>query len=185
MREPAFFDMNEETQSTGQDMNQTDVDVATTDTTEDEAEVDGEQETTEPDYKLELEREKKKAYELEQRLKKERAKSRGRSDLSSPDVPIQENAIQEQVLKANGMSEELLNVLKTISEEKGTDLLSSQTDDYFLYRKEKMERDALDKEAALGASRGSGGGKARKDFSTSGLSPEEHKAMFKKVVGKR
>ena len=175
--------MNEETQAADA-MNQPEVEETTTETTEEETTVESEQENAEPDYKLELEREKKKAYELEQRLKKEKAKSKDRSDLSTPDVPVNENAIQEQVLKAQGMSDELLNVLKTISEEKGTDLISSQTDDYFLYRQEKMKQEAMDKEAALGASSGSGAGKPRKSFATPGLSEDEHKAMFKKVAGR-
>lgn len=153
-------------------------------TTEDvEEEVESEEENAEPDYKLELERERKKAYELEQRLKKERAKNK-RSDLSSPDVPTQENAIQEQVLRAQGMSQDLINVLKSVSEDKGVDLITAQQDDYFLYRKEKMEQEARDKEAQLGASKGSGAGKSRKDFSTPGLSDADHKAMWKKSLGR-
>lgn len=174
----------ENMQPKGEGMNPTEAEETSTDATEDEMEEDGEQETADTDYRLQLEKERKKAYELEQRLKKERAKNKQRSDLSSPDVPVDANAIQEQVLKAQGMSEELINVLKTISEEKGTDLISSQSDDYFLYRKEKMEQEARDKEAQLGASKGSGAGKSKKDFSTPGLSPEDHKAMWKKAIGK-
>lgn len=163
----------------GEGMNPTDTEDTTTEDVEEE--VEGEQ-VAEVDYKLELEREKKKTYELQQRLKKEKAKGQ-RSDLSTPDTP-QENAIQEQVLKAQGMSEELINVLKTVSEEQGIDLITAQKDDYFLYRKEKMEQEARDKEAALGASKGSGGGKARKDFSTTNLSADEHREMWKKAMGR-
>ena len=166
-------------------MNPTDTeDTSTEDTSEEEVttEEEGEQEA-EVDYKLELEKERKKAYELEQRLKKERSKAKERADLSSPDVPVNENAIQEQVLKAQGMSQDLINVLKTVSEDKGVDLITAQSDDYFQYRKEKMEQEARDKEAQLGASRGSGAAKPKKDFRSPGLSPEEHKAMWKKVNG--
>jgi hypothetical protein len=174
---------NENTQPEGEGMNPTDVDETSIEDTESEDDEDGEQETPEVDYKLELERERKKAYELQQRLKKEKAKSK-RSDLSSPDVPLQENAIQAQVLKAQGMSEDLINVLKTISEEQGVDLITAQKDDYFLFRKEKFEKELRDKEASLGASKGSGAGKARKDFSTPGLTPEEHRKMWKSAIGK-
>lgn len=175
-----MFDENIEPQGEGTNPD----DSEETTTTEPETEeVEGEQEA-EPDYKLELEREKKKAYELEQRLKKERAKSKERSDLSSPDVPVNENAIQEQVLKAQGMSVELINVLKTISEDQGVDLITAQQDDYFVFRKEKMEQEARDKEAALGASKGAGAGKPRKDFTTKGLTADEHKAMWKKTIGR-
>lgn len=175
-----MFDEN--MQPEGEGMNPTELDETTLDDSEEET-VGGEQENAEPDYKLELEREKKKAYELQQRLKKEKAKNK-RSDLSSPDVPLDDNRIQEQVLKAQGMSEELINVLKTVSEDKGIDLITAQTDDYFLYRKEKMEQEARDAEAQLGASKGSGPGKPKKDFSTQGLSEAEHKAMWKKSLGR-
>ncbi len=172
---------NEDVKPEGEGMNPTDTEeTSTEEQSEEEVTEDSEQEVAEPDYKLELEREKKKAYELEQRLKKERAK-KGRADLSSPDVPVNENAIQEQVLKAQGVSEELINVLKTISEDQGVDLITAQKDDYFLFRKEKMEKEARDKEAQLGASKGSGTTKPKKDFSSPGLSAEEHKAMWKKA----
>ena len=162
-------------------MNPTDAEDTTT--TESEEEVDSEESAEEVDYKLELERERKKAYELQQRLKKEKAK-KDRADLSSPDVPLQANAIQEQVLRAQGMPEDMINVLKTVSEDKGVDLITAQKDDYFLYRKEKFEKEQRDKEAQLGASKGSGAGKPRKDFRTPGLSADEHRKMFNQAMGK-
>lgn len=174
---------DENIQPEGEGMNPTEVEDTSSEDTSDEEVNEESGQDTEPDYKLELEKERKKAYELEQRLKKEKAKMKERADLSSPDVPVNENAIQEQVLKANGMSQDLINVLKTVSEDKGVDLITAQSDDYFQYRKEKMEQEARDKEAQLGASRGSGAGKPKKDFSSPGLSPEEHKAMWKKVNG--
>ena len=174
--------LDETTQPTGEGMNQEEVEETSTNTS-DEVETEDSEENAEPDYKLELERERKKAYELEQRLKKERSK-RGRSDLSSPDVPVNENAIQEQVLKAQGVPQDLINVLKTISEDTGVDLITAQKDDYFLFRKEKLEREQRDAEAQLGASRGSSSGRPKKDFNSPGLSDEEHRKMFNKMIGR-
>jgi len=82
------------------------------------------------------------------------------------------------------MSQDLINVLKTVSEDKGVDLLTAQQDDYFMFRKEKFEREKRDAEAQLGASKGSGSGKSRKDFSTPGLSKEEHRKMFDRAMGR-
>jgi len=174
----------EDIQPEGQGTNPTDEEVTTDDSTENEEEVAGETEAPEqPDLALELERERKKNYELAQRLKKEKSKSeKTRTDLETPDVPTSENAIQEQVLKAQGMETELIAVLKTISEDQGVDLITAQKDDYFLFRKEKFEQEKKDKEAGLGASKGSGQGKPKKDFSTPGLSQDEHKKLWKRAM---
>jgi hypothetical protein len=54
----------------------------------------------------------------------------------------------------------------------------------FVAIKEKYEQEQRDKEAALGASKGSGAGKPKKDLSTPGLSAEEHKKLWRQTVGR-
>lgn len=163
-------------QPQGEGMNPTEEET----TTSEDVEVEEEQET--PDLSLELEKERKKNYELAQRLKKEKAKKEGtRTNLDTPDVPAQENLIQEQILKANGLDQELVNVLKTIAEEKGITLLEAKKDEYFQYREEKFNQQQLEKQAGLGASKGSGQGKSPKDFSTPNLTAEEHKKLWQKL----
>jgi len=186
MREPAHS-MSEEPYKPleNEGTNSTDDEETQTESAENE-EQGGEKESTKtPDLAVELEKERKKAYELQQRLKKAEAKAKKqRTDLDSPDVPTAEIAIQEQVLKAQGEPPELVAVLKAIAEEKGIDLLTAKKDDYYAYRKEKMEQEKRDKEAQLGASKGSGSVSKSKDFSTPALSPEEHKAMWRKAMGR-
>ena len=85
--------------------------------------------------------------------------------------------VEETVLLANGMPEELVNELKVIAKVRGVSLLKAQNDPIFVAVKEKFDKDAKSKEASVGASRGAGSIKARKDFNTPGLSRDEHRKM--------
>jgi hypothetical protein len=86
-------------------------------------------------------------------------------------------SVEETVLLANGMPEELLNELKAVAAVRKTTLLKTQTDPLFLGIKEKFEKDQKQEAASLGASRGSGAVKAKKDFTTPDLPREDHKKM--------
>lgn len=86
--------------------------------------------------------------------------------------------VEEVVLRANGMSDELLEQLKKVAQVQGTSLIKTQNDPIFVAVKEKFEKDKREKEASLPVSRGSGQQKPKKDFKTPGLSEAERKAMF-------
>lgn len=88
--------------------------------------------------------------------------------------------VEETVLLANGMSEELLDKLKVVAQINKVTLIKAQNDPIFVAVKEKFEKDQKQKDASLPASRGSGAVKPKKDFLTPGLTREEHKAM---VIG--
>lgn len=90
----------------------------------------------------------------------------------------QESSIEEVVLLANGMDEELLEQLKKISKVQGTSLLKTQADPIFVAVKEKFEKDRKEQQASLGASRGSGQIKPKLDFKSKGLTEEQHREMF-------
>ena len=85
--------------------------------------------------------------------------------------------VEETVLLANGMSEELLKELKAVAQVRKLSLIKAQNDPIFIAVKEKFEKDQKQKDASLPASRGSGGVKAVKSVSTPGLSREEHKKL--------
>jgi hypothetical protein len=94
--------------------------------------------------------------------------------------PASSSNIEETVLLANGMSEELLGELKAVAQARGIkSLIKAQTDSIFVAVKEKFEKEQRSKEASMGASRGSGNVKVRKTFNTPGLTREEHMAMIK------
>jgi hypothetical protein len=85
--------------------------------------------------------------------------------------------VEETVLLAQGMPEELLAELKAVAAVRRVSLIKAQTDPIFIAVKEKFEKEKKQASASLGASRGSGSVKAKKSFDTPGLSREEHKAM--------
>lgn len=137
-------------------------------------------ETAEVEQSVDWEAEAKKWKAIAERTKKK--KTEARADLTTPDAPPTES-VDERILKSQGMSDQLLKELKRVARFNEVDLITAQNDPMFLAIKNKYEQEERDKAAALGASKGSGAGKSRKDFSTSGLSSEDHKALWKQKMG--
>lgn len=92
-------------------------------------------------------------------------------------------SVEEVVLLANGMSDEMLSQLKKIAAINNTSLIKAQTDPIFVAVKEKFEKDQKQKDASLPSSRGSGQTKPKVDFSTPNLPRETHKEMAMKALG--
>jgi hypothetical protein len=92
-------------------------------------------------------------------------------------------SIEETVLKAQGVSEDEIDMLKKVAKVQGVSLLDAQKDTIFTTWKTNFEAEKKQELAQLGASRRSGQKSMRKDFKTPGLSPEEHKAMWKEKMG--
>lgn len=85
--------------------------------------------------------------------------------------------VEEVVLQANGMPDELLTQLKKVAAINGTNLIKAQNDPIFVAVKEKFEKEQKQKDASLPASRGSGTVKAQKSLATPGLSRDEHRKL--------
>lgn len=92
--------------------------------------------------------------------------------------PTTEPSVEETVLRANGMPNELLSHLKKVANLNGTSLLDAQKDPIFVAVKDKFDKEVKRKQASLGAGRGAGGKKSEKTFTTPGISRDEHKEMF-------
>ena len=88
----------------------------------------------------------------------------------------------EAALRVNGMSKELLEQLKKVAAVTNLDLLDAQHDPLFVALKEKVEKEQKREDASMPAARGAGAVKAKKDFSSSGLTREEHQAMVKSLL---
>lgn len=114
----------------------------------------------------------KKLYERAKNAEADLKALKGTAQQASPNV-------EETVLLANGMPEELMVELKAVAAVRKVSLLKAQADPIFVAVKEKFEKDQKREEASLPASRGSGAMKVKKDFTTPGLSREEHMAMVK------
>ncbi len=98
-------------------------------------------------------------------------------------VSPQSSNVEETVLLANGMSEELLSELKAVAQVRKTSLIKAQNDPIFVAVKEKFEKDQKRKEASLPPSRGSGTVKAQKSINSPGLSRDEHRKMVLESQG--
>jgi len=133
--------------------------------------------------KLEAEIEKQREIAENQRIRAEKAEKKAKEvRVSAPKEEKQDTPdVDERILRANGMPDELLKELKAIANARGIDLISAQNDKLFKLAKEDFEREAKQKEASLGSSKGSGNSQAKKSVSSPGLSKEEHKAMWKQM----
>ena len=98
---------------------------------------------------------------------------------------LSQASVEETILLANGMSEELLGELKAVASVRKTSLIKAQADPLFVAAKEIFEKAKKQKEASLPASRGSGQTKVKKDTRSSGLTREEHKALAQAAMGNR
>lgn len=90
--------------------------------------------------------------------------------------------VEEVVLLANGMDETLMEQLKKVAAINNSSLLKAQNDPIFVAVKEKFEREKKSSNASLGASRGSGSAKVKKDLSTPGLTREEHMKLAQEAI---
>ena len=90
--------------------------------------------------------------------------------------------VEETVLLAQGMDEELLEQLKKVASLNGTSLIKAQKDPLFVAVKEKFEKDNRQSKAGMGAARGAGGAKVQKSVSSPGLTREEHMNLAKKAL---
>lgn len=116
----------------------------------------------------------KKLYERAKKAEADLKALKGTSTSPQPNI-------EETVLLATGMPEELLEDLKAIAAVRKVSLLKAQNDPLFLQIEEKFEKEQKHKEASVGASRGAGSVKPKVDFTTPGLSREEHMKLVKSM----
>ncbi len=146
----------------------------TVETTEETPEVDTDQ----------LQATNKKLFERAKKAEAE-LKALKQGNLPKPEAKPQANAplidVDERILKANGMPDELLSELRVIAALRGVSVIDAQNDHLFVATKEKFDKDSKSKAASMGASRGSGQIKVQKTFTSPGLTREEHMAMIKEA----
>ncbi len=145
------------------------VETPVTDTT-DEAEAEPEVDVAQ------LQATNKKLYE---RAKKAEADLKALKTSKPVEAKTSPANVEETVLLANGMPEELVEKLKKVAQVTGTSLIKAQNDPIFVAVKSQFEKEKKQTEASMPASRSSGAVKAKKTFTTPGLTREEHMEMVK------
>jgi uncharacterized protein YllA (UPF0747 family) len=170
--------MENEKQSVEDTSSTEDTHETSTDTTTDDNEVDVEA------LKAELEKERTARQQLTARAKKAEDQLKAlkpKVETEAKEVKQDYPDVDERILKANGMSDELLKELKVIAQARGVSLIDAQNDSLFKLVKQNFEQEIKAKEASLGSSRGSGNATVKKTPSSPGLTRDEHKAFFKKM----
>lgn len=135
---------------------------------------------------------KRRAEKAEAELKELKSKSETKTDKEEPKSEGQKETMvsgdqltkEEAILYARGLSEEEVEKVKSIAKIEGESPLVSAESDYFKHWQSQKKAAVEADETQLGASKGSMKTKPKKDFSTTGLSAEEHKAMFRDALGR-
>ena len=97
---------------------------------------------------------------------------------------LSEQDIEAKILQAQGMDKELLDEAKILAKLRNKSILEIQNDPILLAMKKEKEDAVKAQKAKLGASRGSSQAKAEKAITSSNLSDEEHKALWREQNGK-
>mgnify|MGYP001766390876 FL=1 len=132
--------------------------------------------------KAELNKLKRKAIAYDHAKSKQEAKPVEKNVITNNNNN-QSVSIEETVLKAQGLDEEEIDMLKKVSVLSGVSLIDAQKDTVFKLWKEKQEAEQKSKRASMGTSKGSSA-KPVKSFNTPGLSEAEFKELWKQKMGR-
>lgn len=150
------------------------------------------QETADTDAKVaELESKLKASEEAREklyaRLKREGSKdgeaSKADKTEQKADTAAPALSREEGILFSKGFSEEEVEQAKKVATLQGVKLIEAVNDDLFTGWKAKRDKEVKDRAAQLGPSKG-GKPTTKKTFTTSGLSEEDHKALFNEKLGR-
>lgn len=117
-----------------------------------------------------------RAKKAEEKLKKLAPHTEEKKDITSS---LNEQQIQEVVLRSQGFSSELLDHLKVVAKMRGKSLIEAQDDPIFKSIKSEIEAEKKKEQANLPPSKGSAARKEAKTFNSSGLSKDQHKELWK------
>lgn len=136
------------------------------------------------DWKAEAQRAKAVARRLANKLRKQQEKQdpkinvQPKEKAAPKDTP---NEVDEKILRATkGYDDEAVEELKFIAERENVSLFAAQTDKRFLRYLAEQEEEKKRESAGLGASKGSGRQKSEPTFTTTGLTAEQHRALWAK-----
>jgi hypothetical protein len=124
-----------------------------------------------------------RAKKAEADLKALKAASQTTATQTTTSNALTADEIDMRVLKAQGMSDELIGQLSKVAKVTGKSLFDAQSDEIFIAMKTKHEAEEKAEKAKLGVSRGSGSAKKEKEINTPGLSEADHKELWRKQNG--
>lgn len=116
-----------------------------------------------------------RAKKAEEALKK----NKPAENITNKQTTVPTDEVEEKVLLAQGMSEELMVDLKAVAKARGKGLIQSQNDPIFIAIKNEKEAASKAAKARLGASKGSPVVKKAKEITSPGLSDEDHRQLWR------
>jgi len=96
------------------------------------------------------------------------------------ETPVATLTREEAILIAKGLDEKDLDTLNAVAKAKGITLSQAKDDELFVAYQEKKEKERKNAESKLGASKGAS---VKREKSPAEMTPEEHKAYWKKSMG--
>lgn len=119
------------------------------------------------------------------RAKKAEAEAKALKAKPQPQItqPVSNDTVDERILRAQGITEDRIDFLKGVASVRKTGLIEAQNDPLYKAYEANKEAEEKAQKAKLGASKGSGSAKKTKDLNTPGLSPEEHRQMWREKNG--
>lgn len=97
---------------------------------------------------------------------------------------VSEIDIEAKILKSQGIDDDMIEEMKTLATLRGKSLLEMKSDPIIVAMNQEKERQEKERQARLGASKGSGTVKQEVTTQTPGLSEDEHKRLWKELNNK-
>lgn len=131
-----------------------------------------------------------RAKKAEAEAKALREKYEGKTEATQNTTnPLTTQDIEVRILKVKGTPADEIEMLKKLAALKSVEtgkevsIIDMESDDYFITYKDKKDATAKAEKARLGASKSGGSAKAEKSFNTQGLSPADHKELWRQSQG--
>lgn len=185
MNEENKENLNSENQDSNGDgaANPTETKTSDVDTEALKAQVETERKKFE-DQRRRAEKREKRLEEVEEELKKFKSAKPETQPNESKSEPVSGLSREEAILIAKGLSVEEVEKAKKIALIEGIDPIKAVESDYFKTWKSEEDKKREISNTQLPASHGSAKSKPKIDFNTPGLTPEQHKELWKAKMGK-
>jgi|GEM_PF-3338219 len=129
--------------------------------------------------KTRAEKAEAKVKELKDSIKALDAKDEPSTDKKEDEKPLQTGLSRDEaILFAKGLTEEEVEKASKIAQIEGMTLTEATQSDFFTAWRDSNEKKVKSEKASLGTSKGSPQFKEKKDLDSTGLSRDEHKALF-------
>lgn len=127
---------------------------------------------------------KKRAEKAEAELKALKAKLTSEKPAQEK-KPVETGLTEDDIFVISKVQDkESIEMIRKVSKLEGISLLEAMENSLYKTWAKQREEEKRQEESQMGASKGSGSKRQQKTFSTPGLSPEDHRELWRKSVGR-